>query len=95
MVLQMKPILMALILGLLLLSSGCIQPKEGPEVKETIATEVWKADGIVGAGEYSRSMILQAPARQGYSGGDMEVSWKNDEEHLYLALNGSTEAGWP
>jgi hypothetical protein len=88
----MKLVLMALILGLLLLSSGCIQRQEGPEVKETEATEVWKADGIVGAGEYSRSMILQGSARQGYSGGDMEVSWKNDQEHLYLALNGSTEA---
>ncbi|MDD1723294.1 MAG: hypothetical protein LUQ15_07540, partial [Methanothrix sp.] len=65
----MKPVLMALILGLLLLSSGCIQRQEGPEVKETEATEVWKADGIAGAGEYSRSMILQGSDRQGYSGG--------------------------
>ncbi|MDD4163217.1 MAG: DUF2202 domain-containing protein, partial [Methanothrix sp.] len=31
--------------------------------------------------------------RQGYSGGDMEISWKNDQEYLYLALNGSTD-GW-
>lgn len=60
---------------------------------ETIATGEWKADGIVGESEYSRSMLLQAPARQGYSGGDMEVSWKNDDEYLYLALNGSTD-GW-
>ena len=89
----MKPIYVALLLGLLLLSSGCIQPKEAPVVVETIAVGEWKADGIVGESEYSRSMLLQAPARQGYSGGDMEVSWKNDEEYLYLALNGSTD-GW-
>ena len=67
-----------LILGLLLFSSGCIQPEEAPVVAEKAATEEWKADGIVGDSEYSRSMLLQAPARQGYSGGDMEISWKND-----------------
>jgi hypothetical protein len=89
----MKPILVALLVGLLLLSSGCIQPREAPVVVETIATEEWKADGIVSESEYSRNMVLQGPARQGYSGGDMEVSWKNDEEYLYLALNGST-VGW-
>lgn len=93
MVLQMKPILVALLLGLLLLSSGCIQPKEAPVVVETIVTGEWKADGIVGESEYSRSMVLHGPARQGYSGGDVEISWMNDEEYLYLALNGSTE-GW-
>jgi hypothetical protein len=93
MVLQMKPIYVTLLLGLLLLSSGCIQPKEAPVVVEKAATGEWKADGIVGESEYSRSMLLQAPARQGYSGGDMEVSWKNDPEYLYLALNGSTD-GW-
>lgn len=89
----MKSVLIALILVLLVLSSGCIQPEEAPEVTEKAATEEWKADGIVGEGEYSRSMILQGPARQGYSGGDLEISWKNDQEHLFLALNGSTE-GW-
>ena len=89
----MKPILVALLLGLLLLSSGCIQPKEAPVVAEKAATGEWKADGIVGESEYSRSMVLQGPARQGYSGGEMEISWKNDQEYLYLALNGSTD-GW-
>ena len=89
----MKPILVALLLGLLLFSSGCIQPKESPVVVEKAATGEWKADGIVGESEYSRSMVLQAPARQGYSGGEMEISWKNDQEYLYLALNGSTD-GW-
>jgi len=59
---------------------------------EQEATEEWKADGIVGPGEYSRSVLLQGPSRQGYSGGELAVSWKNDKEHLYLALNGSTDA---
>ena len=89
----MKPILVALLVGLLLLSSGCIQPKEAPVVVEKAATEEWFADGIVNESEYVRSMVLQGPARQGYSGGDMEISWMNDEEYLYLALNGSTD-GW-
>jgi hypothetical protein len=89
----MKPILVALLLGLLLLSSGCIQPKEAPVVAEKAATEEWKADGVVGESEYSRSMLLQGQTRQGYSGGEMEISWKNDGEYLYLGLNASTE-GW-
>ncbi len=89
----MKPILVALLLGLLLFSSGCIQPEKAPVVAEKAATGEWKADGIVGESEYSRSMVLQGPARQGYSGGEMEISWKNDQEYLYLALNGSTD-GW-
>ena len=84
--------MIALILGLLLLFSGCIERQEAPEVLEQETTEEWKADGIVGDGEYSRSVLLQAPARQGYSGGELAVSWKNDKEHLYLALNGSTDA---
>jgi len=84
--------LIALILGLLLLFSGCIERQEAPEVLEQETTEEWKADGIVGPGEYSRSVLLQGPSRQGYSGGDLAVSWKNDKEHLYLALNGSTDA---
>ena len=84
--------MIALILGLLLLFSGCIERQEAPEVLEQETTEEWKADGIIGDGEYSRSVLLQAPSRQGYSGGDLAVSWKNDKEHLYLALNGSTDA---
>ncbi len=84
--------MIALILGLLLLFSGCIERQEAPEVLEQETTEAWKADGIIGDGEYSRSVLLQAPSRQGYSGGDLAVSWKNDKEHLYLALNGSTDA---
>jgi hypothetical protein len=89
----MKPILVALFLGLLLFSSGCIQPEKAQVVVENAATVEWKADGIVSESEYSRSMLLQSSSRQGYSGGEMEISWKNDPEYLYLALNGSTE-GW-
>ncbi|MDD4163486.1 MAG: hypothetical protein PHW87_13505, partial [Methanothrix sp.] len=87
----MKPVLLLSVL--LLLLSGCIQPEKPAVVAEKEATEVWKADGVVGESEYSRSMLLHGPVRQGYSGGDMEISWKNDQEYLYLALNGSTD-GW-
>jgi hypothetical protein len=90
---NMKPILVVFFLGLLLVSSGCIQPKVAPVVAEKAATEEWKADGIVGENEYSRSMALQSAARQGHSGGEMDISWKNDGEYLYLALNASTD-GW-
>jgi len=89
----MKPIYVTLIIGLLLFSSGCIQPKEAPVVAEKLTAEEWKADGIVGSSEYSRSMVLHSPARQGYSGGNMEISWKNDLQYLYLAMNASTD-GW-
>lgn len=38
----------------------------------------------------------RAPAGPGqtgvHSGGELAVSWKNDKGHLYLALNGSTDA---
>lgn len=82
-----------MLLALLLTFSGCVERPEAPAVSEQQATEEWKADGIVSEGEYTRSMLLQAPTRQGYSGGDMQISWRNDEEDLYLALNGST-LGW-
>jgi hypothetical protein len=89
----MRAINAVLLLALLLTFSGCVERPEAPTVSEQQATEEWKADGIVNEGEYTRSMLLQAPTRQGYSGGDMQISWRNDEEDLYLALNGST-LGW-
>ena len=89
----MRAINAVLLLALLLTFSGCVERPEAPTVSEQQATEDWKADGIVNEGEYTRSMLLQAPTRQGYSGGDMQISWRNDEEDLYLALNGST-LGW-
>lgn len=91
--LDMRAINAVLLLALLLTFSGCVERPEAPTVSEQQATEEWKADGIVNEGEYTRSMLLQAPTRQGYSGGDMQISWRNDEEDLYLALNGST-LGW-
>jgi hypothetical protein len=89
----MRAINAVLLLALLLIFSGCVERPEATAVSEQEATEEWKADGIVSEGEYTRSMLLQAPTRQGYSGGDMQISWRNDEEDLYLALNGST-LGW-
>jgi len=89
----MKAIFALLLLAFLLIFSGCVERPEAPAVSEQEATEEWKADGIVSEGEYTHSMLLQAPARQGYSGGNMQISWRNDDEDLYLALNGST-TGW-
>lgn len=89
----MKPILIVLFLGIVVLYSGCIQPQSEPQVKETAVSEEWKADGLVGANEYARTLTLQAPASSGYSGGTLQVSWKNDAEYLFLALNGTTR-GW-
>jgi hypothetical protein len=83
----------ALFLSLFVLLSGCIQPQEAPKISENVASAVWKPDGTVGANEYSRSIALSSPAKQGYSGGDMEIYWKNDGEYLYMALKGNT-SGW-
>jgi hypothetical protein len=82
-----------LLLSLLVLFSGCIQPQEGPQVSEKAVSEEWKPDGIVGENEYSHNMVLSSPAKQGYSGGEMEISWKNDQDYLYMALKGKTN-GW-
>jgi hypothetical protein len=82
-----------LLIGFLLVLSGCIEPPVEPIISEKAATEEWKADGIIGENEYARSMVLVALSRSGYSGGRMEISWKNDQEHLYMALKGDTK-GW-
>jgi len=89
----MRPIFFVVLSALMLLFSGCIQTEKPAVVVNKEATEVWQADGILGEGEYSHKMLLHSPARQGYSGGDLEVSWKNDADSLYLGLNGSTD-GW-
>jgi len=89
----MRPGPTVLFLSLLVLLSGCIQPQEEPEVSEKVVSEEWKPEGIVGENEYSRSMVLSSPAKQGYSGGEMEIFWKNDQEHLYMALKSTTD-GW-
>ncbi len=87
--------LVAILISILLVAvlAGCIQQESGPQVRQIESLEAWKADGIVGPNEYSRSMNLHKPPSNGYFGGDLEVSWKNDAQYLYMALNGSTK-GW-
>lgn len=89
----MKSVHIALLIGSLLLLSGCAEPPEEQMVSEKVASEEWVADGVVGENEYSRSMVLVGPAKSGYSGGEMEISWRNDQENLYMALKGET-SGW-
>jgi hypothetical protein len=78
----------------LVLLSGCVQKEaprlEGPEVEEP---EGWTPDGVIGDGEYFGSAVLYGPESRGYSGGDIEVFWTTDDEHLYMALRGET-TGW-
>ncbi|HOK58514.1 MAG TPA: DUF2202 domain-containing protein [Methanothrix sp.] len=80
-------------IALLFLFSGCVQPEVQQGVTESVVSEEWQPDGILGGNEYSHSLKLYSPARQGYTGGAMTVSWKIDDEYLYMALNGSTR-GW-
>ncbi|MGB9902351.1 DUF2202 domain-containing protein [Methanothrix sp.] len=80
-------------IALLFLFSGCIQPEGQQGATESVVSEEWQPDGIVGGNEYSHSLKLYSPTRQGYTGGAMTVSWKIDDEYLYMALNGSTR-GW-
>ncbi len=81
------------LIALLFLFSGCVQPEVQQGVTESVVSEEWQPDGILGGNEYSHSLKLYSPARQGYTGGAMTVSWKIDDEYLYMALNGSTR-GW-
>jgi len=89
----MKAAPITLLIGLLLVFSGCVESPEEQIVSEKVTSEEWASDGVVGVGEYSRTMVLAGPARSGYSGGEMEISWRNDQEYLYMALKGET-AGW-
>lgn len=82
-----------LLIGVLVSLCGCIQPQKSPVVEETVLSKEWKPDGVVGPGEYARSMVLRGLSSTGYSGGTLQVSWKNDAQYLYVALNGSTR-GW-
>jgi len=45
----------------------------------------WKADGAIAEHEYSHDLVLEK--------GKLTVYWKNDSEHLYMALKGKT-TGW-
>ncbi len=89
----MKTVSVTLLFGLLFLLAGCVEPPEEQIISEKVASEEWLADGVVGENEYSRTMVVAAPARPGYSGGEMEISWRNDDEHLFMALRGET-SGW-
>jgi hypothetical protein len=90
----MKPGYIILALGIITIAiSGCIQPESSQKISEHVASAQWKPDGIVGENEYSRNMVLQSPSSNGHSGGRLEISWKNDAEYLYIALNGTTH-GW-
>jgi len=86
----MKTVSVTLLFGLLFLLAGCVEPPEEQIISEKVASEEWLADGVVGENEYSRTMVVAAPARPGYSGGEMEISWRNDDEHLFMALRGET-----
>lgn len=78
----------------LLILSGCVEREgPGPEALPEAETEAWRPDGIIAEGEYSGYALLIGPAGLGYPGGDLEVFWRTDEEHLYMALRGET-TGW-
>ncbi len=89
----MKTVSVTLLIGLLFLLSGCVEPPEEQIISEKVASEEWVPDGVVGENEYSRTLVVACPARSGYSGGEMEISWRNDKENLYMALKGET-SGW-
>ena len=89
----MKSVYATLLIGALLVLSGCVETPEKQMVSEKVASEEWVANGVVGENEYSRSIVLVGPAKSGYSGGEMEISWRNDQENLYMALKGET-FGW-
>jgi hypothetical protein len=62
-------------------------PRSGNEKPtETIHIKVF--DTLI-----SRSVNFHKPATNGYSCGDLDISWKNDAQYIYMALNGSTK-GW-
>jgi hypothetical protein len=89
----MKTASVTLLIGLLFLLAGCVEPPEEQIISEKVASEEWAPDGVVGENEYSRTMVVAGPARSGYSGGEMEISWRNDGGYLYMALKGET-SGW-
>jgi hypothetical protein len=89
----MKTASVTLLIGLLFLLAGCAEPPEEQVISEKVASEEWVPDGVVEDGEYSRTMVVAGFPRSGYSGGEMEISWRNDGENLYMALRGET-SGW-
>lgn len=89
----MRVLTIVIILSFVTLLSGCLKVEEQPMVSEKVVSEEWIPDGKVGAGEYSSCMVLRGPAKQGYTGGEMTLCWKSDQEYLYMAMNGSSP-GW-
>ena len=57
-------------------------PSEPAVSVEAVAGE-WTPDGVITEGEYSKNLSL--------SGGRYVVHWKNDDENLYMALEGKAE----
>ena len=45
----------------------------------------WKPDGIIEKNEYTHAAL--------FASGSLEIHWKNDNDFLYMALNGQTK-GW-
>lgn len=65
-----------------------LSPLDTPEVAEEDATAAgmssdWAADGVITDGEYTDQADF----------GDIRLWWRNDAEHLYLAIEGDT-TGW-
>ena len=88
--LRLKSGLMIMILCAVVLS-GCVSQRTGSEnYAEHKVTEPWKPDGIIGAGEYARSLVMQD---EGGSGKRFEVWWRNDAQYIYMAMAGQTK-GW-
>lgn len=54
-------------------------------VSTTLTEEKWKPDGVVEEDEYVHSLEV--------ADGRLLVHWRNDDEHLYMALEGQTD-GW-
>lgn len=61
-----------------------VQPEVAePEPTEAPTTAIWAADGIISADEYNRNTDF----------GDMRLWWRNDDNYLYIAMEGDT-SGW-
>lgn len=97
----MKKVFPIFVLLLVVLVAGCMGSSQSSTTPATAQTTTpttgtntptvtkalspWKADGVIGANEYSRSLSLAE--------GKLEVYWRNDGEYLYMALKGKT-TGW-
>jgi len=55
----------------------------GSALSNWTATGEWAADGVISAGEYSKNLTIM--------GGRYIVRWRNDDEDIYMALEGRTD----